>query len=333
MPRQARLDAAGTLHHIMARGIERTEIFRNTEDREDFITRLAERCLSAAISIYAWVLMSNHFHLLVRTGERPLAESMRKILTGYVVNFNRRHSRAGHLFQNRYKSIVCEDDPYLLEITRYIHLNPVRAKIVKNIGALRQYPWSGHAVIMGKAKREWQDINTVLRYFGKRRKEAITRYEGYIKEGSGQGRQAVLEGGGLLRSVGGWSEVIALRHKGEKVVSDERILGRGEFVEGIIKEAEAYHQEALRLTRRAHDLSKIVKVIERLTGVMETELRSGNKRKTVVEARKILSQVAVRRMGYAGAFVSRYLGVTTSAVNRLAGFEESPEVERIMKLL
>lgn len=333
MPRQARLDAAGTLHHIMARGIERTEIFRNTEDREDFITRLADCCQSGAISIYAWALMSNHFHLLVRTGKKSLADSMRKILTGYVVNFNRRHSRAGHLFQNRYKSIVCEDDPYLLEITRYIHLNPLRAKIVKDIGELRRYPWSGHAVIMGKIKREWQDINTVLRYFGKRQKEAITRYEGYIQEGSERGQQAALEGGGLLRSVGGWSEVIALKRKGEKVVSDERILGKGEFVEGIIKEAEAYQQEALRLTRRAHDLSKIVAVIERLTGVTERELRSGNKRKIVVEARKILSQAAVRRMGYAGALVSRYLGVTTSAVNRLAGFEESPSVEKVMKLL
>ena len=333
MPRQARLDAAGTLHHVMARGIERTEIFRNTEDREDFITRLADCCRSGAISVYAWVLMPNHFHLLLRTGKKPLADSMRKILTGYAVNFNRRHSRAGHLFQNRYKSIVCEDDPYLLEITRYIHLNPLRAKISNNIAELKRYPWSGHAVIMGKIKREWQDTNTVLGYFGRRRKEAIVKYEGYIKEGRNQGQQAALEGGGLLRSVGGWSEVIALKHKGEKVLSDERILGRGEFVEGVIKEAEAYHQEALRLTRKAHDLSKVVTVIERLTGVTETELRSGNKRKTVVKARKILSQVAVRRMGYAGAFVSRYLGVTTSAVNRLAGFEESPEVERVMKLL
>ena len=333
MPRQARLDAAGTLHHVMARGIERTEIFRDTEDREDFITRLAACCLSGAISIYAWTLMSNHFHLLIRTGEKPLADSMRKILTGYVVNFNRRHSRSGHLFQNRYKSIVCEDDPYLLEITRYIHLNPLRAKLVKNIGELRRYPWSGHAAIMGKVKREWQDINTVLKYFVRSRKEAIARYEEYIKEGSGQRRQTVLEGGGLLRSVGGWSEVIALRHKGEKILSDERILGTGEFVDGVINEARAYHKETLRLTRKAHDLSKIVKVIERLTGVTEKELRSGNKRKIVVEARKILSQVAVRRMGYAGAFVSRYLGVTTSAVNRLAGFEESPDVERVMKLL
>jgi len=105
--------------------------------------------------------MSNH-HLLIRTARQPLSHNMRKLLTGYVVNFNRRHKRYGHLFQNRYKSIICEDDPYLLELTRYIHLNPLRANMVKNLEELNEYPWSGHSAIMGKVKRGWQDIDTLL---------------------------------------------------------------------------------------------------------------------------------------------------------------------------
>jgi putative transposase len=111
MPRQPRLDAPGTLHDILGRGIERTAIFRSDEDRADFVTRLAALARAGAWAVYAWALLPNHFHLLVRTGQRPLCQSMRQLLTGYVVNFNRRHKRSGHLFQNRYKSILCEEEP------------------------------------------------------------------------------------------------------------------------------------------------------------------------------------------------------------------------------
>ena len=135
MPRKSRMDAPGTLHHIMGRGIERTKIFRNRTDREDFVSRLAELSSNGDLIVYAWSLLANHYHILARTGRQSLAGSMRKLLTGYVVNFNKRHKRCGHLFQNRYKSIVCEDDPYLLELTRYIHLNPLRAKMVTDLNA------------------------------------------------------------------------------------------------------------------------------------------------------------------------------------------------------
>ena len=106
MPRPPRLDAPGALHHVMGRGLERTPIFANAGDREDFLDRLADRCRARALSVYAWALLPNHFHLLARTEGQPLPHSMKRLLTGYVVNFNRRHQRQGHLFQNRYKSIV-----------------------------------------------------------------------------------------------------------------------------------------------------------------------------------------------------------------------------------
>src|SRR4030042_836780 len=175
MPRQPRLDAPGALHHIMGRGIERTNIFRTDQDREDFLNRLADLCLDGNLMVYAWSLMSNHFHLLARTGRQSISRSMRELLTGYVVNFNLRHKRHGHLFQNRYKSIICEDDPYLLELTRYIHLNPLRAGMVGDLKQLDHYRWAGHSAIMGGGKRDWQAITTILAYFGKRRREAVQR--------------------------------------------------------------------------------------------------------------------------------------------------------------
>jgi putative transposase len=146
MPRQPRLDAPGALHHVMGRGIDGIKIFSNRKDREDFLERLADLCRADALSVYAWALISNHFHLLLRTVNQPLSNSMRKLLTGYVVNYNARHKRYGHLFQNRYKSIICEGDPYLLELTRYIHLNPLRAGIVKNLEGLEGYQWIGHSI-------------------------------------------------------------------------------------------------------------------------------------------------------------------------------------------
>jgi putative transposase len=136
MPRSARLDAPGVLHHVMGRGLERQVIFRDDQDRDDFVHRLAALAEATAFTVYAWALLPNHFHLLLRTGARPLAGCMRSLLTGYAGAFNRRHKRTGHLFQNRYKSIVVEEEPYLLELVRYVHLNPVRAGVVADLRAL-----------------------------------------------------------------------------------------------------------------------------------------------------------------------------------------------------
>ena len=152
MPRQTRLDAPGQLQHVMARGIERRKIFLNDKDRESFLERLANILEETQTQCYAWALIPNHFHLLLRTGPTPLSKVMRRLMTGYAVTFNKRHKRAGHLFQNRYKSVVCEEDAYLLELIRYIHLNPLRAGLVKDLKELDKYPWTGHSAILGRRK-------------------------------------------------------------------------------------------------------------------------------------------------------------------------------------
>ena len=152
MPRQARLDAPGLLQHVMARGIERGKLFRDDKDCKSFLDRLADILEETQTQCYAWALIPNHFHLLLRTGPTPLSKVMRRLMTGYAVTFNKRHKRAGHLFQNRYKSVVCEDDPYLLELIRYIHLNPLRADLVNDLKELDKYPWTGHSAILSRRK-------------------------------------------------------------------------------------------------------------------------------------------------------------------------------------
>jgi len=175
MPRQARLDSAGTLHHVMIRGIERRRIVDDEQDLRDFVLRLGKLARETLTSIYAWALMSNHAHILLSSGPQGLAKFMRRFLTGYAVSYNLRHRRHGHVFQNRYKSIVCEADSYFTELVRYIHLNPLRVKLVADLKELERYPYCGHGAILGVVKNEWQDRDSVLAQFGNREGDARGR--------------------------------------------------------------------------------------------------------------------------------------------------------------
>lgn len=149
MPRKARIDAPGALHHVIVRGIERGKIFRSDYDRKKFVNRLGELTAETQTDCFAWALIPNHAHLLLRTGLVPVSVLMSRLLTGYAGWFNKKYRRHGQLFQNRYKSILCQEDPYLKELIRYIHLNPLRAGLVEDMNALDSHPWCGHSVLMG----------------------------------------------------------------------------------------------------------------------------------------------------------------------------------------
>ncbi len=328
MPRQARLDVPGALHHVMGRSIAGSKPFQTDTDCEDFLQRVADLCTEEALAVYAWALLPNHFHLLLRTGRQPLAASMRRLLTGFAVNFNRRHKRYGHLFQNRYKSILCEEEPYVLELTRYIHLNPLRAGLVPDVARLRAYPWTGHAALLGKQPREWQDTGSILGRFGERRLLARQRYEAFVREGAHRGRRPELVGGGLIRSAGGWSQVLALRRKGDKTLGDERILGGGEFVESLLAEVTERTRNTLRFSGKGPDLGALARKVTKRAGITEAELRAGSRRRAVSRARGIFCRAAVTQLGVSGAEVARFLGVTTSAVNRAVATEKASALVR-----
>ena len=313
MPRQARLDAPGLLQHVMARGIERRKLFRDDNDRNSFLERLANILEETQTQCYAWALIPNHFHILLRTGPTPLSKTMCRLMTGYAVTFNKRHKRSGYLFQNRYKSVVCEEDPYRLELIRYIHLNPLRAKLVQDLKELDKYPWTGHSAILGLRKNplvpEIRDpksgvrnqrtpnqprkpnsikgttpsaeggfsfsfssgkgkkkkdpsnpvdpvqkrslaektIEDVLLHFGETKKVARRRYRQYVKNGLEQGKRPELQGGGLVRSAGGETAGLLGRKAEEREKGDARILGSGDFVSNILKDAnDSMDEKALR---------------------------------------------------------------------------------------
>jgi REP element-mobilizing transposase RayT len=151
----------------MVRGIEQGSIVRDDSDRVEFLRRMGLLAKTSGTSIYAFALMTNHAHILLKSGSIGLSLYMRRLLSGYAQYFNRRHKRVGHLFQNRYKSVICEEEAYFDKLVAYIHLNPLRAGLVASLRELALYPWSGHAAIMKKVCCDWVEREYVLPLFRK----------------------------------------------------------------------------------------------------------------------------------------------------------------------
>jgi REP element-mobilizing transposase RayT len=316
MPRQARLDVSGALHHIMVRGIDKSNIFRDAQDKARFLERLGQNVLDAKCSVYAWVLMDNHVHILFRSGQAGISAVMRKLLTWYAQYFNRRYRRKGHLFENRYKSILCDENNYLLALVRYIHVNPIRANIIQTIAELDKYQWTGHRAILGKEQYPWMDIKTVLAQFSRTKSKAVREYRLFINEGKDQGHDPQFSGGGLIRSLGGWSNVLSKRRKGMKEETDERILGSGDFVHQVIKEAEDKALRQLKVNRSGLTLPKIIEQECGKAQITRTELESGSRRSPVSKTRARIALRGMEEIGLSAAEIARHLGVATSSITR-----------------
>ncbi len=316
MPRQARLDVPGALHHIMVRGIDKTKIFRDDQDKARFLERLGQIVEEGRSSVYAWVLMDNHVHILFKSGKDGISNFMRKLLTWYAQYFNRRHRRTGHLFENRYKSILCDEDNYLLALIRYIHLNPVRAGLVATLEQLDRYRWTGHRVIIGKTNHSWMDIDRVLSEFGSTRRKATNEYRRFLQEGFSQGRLPELTGGGLIRSKGGWSQVLSARRIGHREEYDERILGSGDFVTSILKEAEEKVKHQLKLRRGGRTLASIVDEECKKEDVSPNELRGGGRRRKISALRATIAKRGRDELGLSLAEIARHVGVNTSSIRK-----------------
>jgi REP element-mobilizing transposase RayT len=280
----------------MARGIEHRRIFRTDADREDFVERLGALASAGFVTVYAWVLLPNHLHLLLRSGTRPLARIMRSLLTGYAGTFNRRHRRKGHLFQNRYKSIVVEEEPYFLELVRYLHLNPLRAGIVPDLDALAHYPWSGHTVLLGQSSVRWQDTRQVLGRFSARPGPAREAYRAFVVDGAGQGRRPEFQGGGLVRSAGGWHAVAALRRGRERWLADERILGSGTFVGAVLEETIPPPSPA-KAPAAPEQITRVLTRCAAAWGVSLGEMTGRSRRRVVAHARSGAAWLLVQGLG------------------------------------
>jgi putative transposase len=314
MPRQARLDVPGALHHIMVRGINKSDIFLDDQDRQRFLERLGVIITDAKSSVLAWSLMSNHVHILFKSGEGGISSVMRKLLTWYAIYFNHKYKRTGHLFENRYKSILCEEDQYLFALIRYIHLNPVRSGIIKTLDELDNYPWTGHSIIMGRNAQSWMDTGYCLSQFDKQIKRARISYRVFIEDGLSQGHLPTFSGGGLLNSQGGWSAVISMKRRNEIPAHDERILGSDNFINRILEEAGEKEQRQFKAKRFGRTITDIIAETAEQLRISEQALRSGNRRRKVSEARLLVAVKCSEELGMTAADIARCLGVTTSAI-------------------
>jgi putative transposase len=250
--------------------------------------------------------MANHVHLLLRPRQTSLSRFMRRLLTGHATTFNLRHRRSGHLFQNRYKSIVCEEEPYLLELVRYIHLNPLRAGAVKEMEELDRYRWCGHSVLMGYRQLKSQVTDEILQRFAPGLKEARQVYRQFVMDGVAQGHRAELVGGGLRRSC---------RFTGEEEVGrsfDERVLGSGDFVDQILQA-----QETDSLICKL-SLAELVSRVATLFDLSSEMLLLRKRNRPVTEARSVLCYLTVRKMGMSGVEVGQMMKLSRSGVSLAA---------------
>lgn len=184
MARPLRLEFAGALYHITSRGDRKEAIYETGDDREAFLTVLSDVCRTHHWLCHAYCLMDNHYHLLIETPDANLSKGMRQLNGVYTQRYNRAHERIGHVFQGRYKSILVDKNSYLLEVARYIVLNPVRARMVRTV---RDWPWSSYRATAGQVSSpEWLQTDWLLAAFGKRKSNAIRAYKQFVSEGKGQ---------------------------------------------------------------------------------------------------------------------------------------------------
>lgn len=308
MPRGPRLDAPGVLHHVVVQGVEHRDIFPNDDDRADFVQRLARLLSETETRCLAWCLLPNQIQLALRSGPMGLAHVMRRVLTGYAVAFNRRHGRTGHLFQNRYQSIACEEEPYLLALVRYIHLQPLRAGVVPNVDALAAYPWCGHGALVGRVQYGWQGTAEVWARFEESAEPADRAYAAFVADGWGSDERS------RPRTETAAREAARVM---QNSLSDPRaedhpvgVLGSVEFAASL--RAPGAHQSQA----SPPDCRAVVEAVCRVLGLSPEALASGRRTRPLSNGRAVVAYVARTRYRISGTELAHALGMSPPGVTQ-----------------
>jgi len=312
MPRAARIHAPGYVFHIISRCMNREFLIDGPEDRRRYRSLLERGLVHSDAKVLAWCIMSNHIHLVLRAGEDPLWRLLKRVNTGYAQWRNRRTRRLGPVFADRYRAILVEEDLYLKELIRYVHLNPVRAGLVTRPEG---NDWSSHRAVMGLAPvHKWFDPTGVLEVFGEDLASARAAYEKFVNDGIGQPRSPLLSGDA-------WVDVYKeIRARGEFKLSDP-ILGSESFVAELMS-TDTAHAGSLVMRRgdavRRHrpTLSALIDVICDELELDRTEFEECPKRRGPRLARQLLVRVWTTRYREPQVGVARHLNVPASMVSR-----------------
>lgn len=289
MARKPRLEIEGGLYHIITRGVDRRDIFHSHEDRQKFISLLTRQKELLPFYLYAYCLMSNHIHLLIERMTDDIGRIMHRVLTGYTQYYNRRYKRSGHVLQGRHKAILCQSDLYLMKLVSYIHLNPVRAKMV---AMPEQYPYSSHGAYIGTEPHGLVDVDPVLRHFGPRRSVARQRYARHV------------------------AAAMKLGHLGELYVAKDGVLGSEAFVDEMIHRIGEHERRGTPQPAKIEfDPEVLISAVESVTGVERQDFCGGGKGAAAIAAKEacILSG---RRLGASVTELSLLLALDTANVSR-----------------
>ena len=277
MARKPRLEVEGGLYHLIARGVDRQAIFHDETDHERFLALLGALKERLPFYLYAYCLMTNHFHLLIERMTDDVGRVMHRLLTGYSQYYNRRYRRTGHLFQGRHKAILCQSDRYMTELVRYIHLNPVRAKMVRKP---ERYPFSSHRAYLGLEPVGMIDVDPVLRRFGRKRERAREQYAEFVAGG------------------------IKLGHQPEFYAPGSGVLGSEEFVDSMIHRVGEFDVHAAAARRKQKnkpaefDAERLLCAVESVFGIGRDDICGRGKGRQLVAAKDALILVG-RRLGAA----------------------------------
>ena len=258
MARKPRIHYPGAVYHVVVRGNARQEIFFSATDRFHFLRLLQDGLERYDHRVHAFCLMPNHIHLAVQVGQIPLSRIMQNLCFRYTQRVNRRQDRVGHLFQGRYKAVLVDGDSYLLELVRYLHLNPVRAGMV---GSPEEYPWSSHLAYLGEKKLPWLSSDWVLSQFSSRRSRARKEYREFVHSGTAEGHREEF-------------------HRGKR--GERRVLGDDAFIEEVLSREE-------RRAERAPEMGEIIEKVCGHYGVKESELSAAGRGRRASEVRGVIA--------------------------------------------
>lgn len=297
MARKPRVEFEGAFYHVIVRGNQRQQIFRDDHDRLYYLKRVEHYRQRYRFRIYSYVLMSNHVHFLFETGGTPLSKILQGIQFTYTQYYNRRYRTVGHLFQGRYKAILCDRDTYLLELVRYIHLNPVR---LKHPQELDTYRWSSHGAYLGRNGPVVVDTALVLNQLGNSAGQAYRAYRKFIDEGRGLGHDDR------------YYEVV-----------DQRFLGDENFVGQI---AERAPTGEIKIGARKLRFEKLLSAVAQVHGCGVSDLTVAGRRRAWVKPRAQLAYLARQWCGMKAIDIALRLNRDASMVSRLcANYEGAPD--------
>jgi putative transposase len=317
MARKTRIEFPGIFYHVLARGNNKQVIFKDDQDYNVFIIRLKRYEKRYKFMLYAYTLMPNHTHLLIETGITPLSKIMQGIQQSYTYYYHKKYKSVGHLFQGRYKAILCQRDTYLLELVRYVHLNPVRAALVDNPD---DYLWNSHQAYLGYLNQPFVKKDLIFKMFSEDESAARKKYWQFIRDGIDKRRQNALYN-----------------------VIDQRYLGNPEFVERVKQKIKSQDQtENQKREQNIHDLQnllliknktlpEILKIVTEITGVYPESILGKSREQLISRARSLFVLVATRRVGISNKSLAEFLRRDASSIsNMIRRIEAKINIDQVL---